>query len=519
MAAAKASFLVSAKIFNQPFVRELASYGYRIQAEEQRAAEHYIYFDTKGGSLFQRQYRLRLDQRSHLWQLIFKRRTVLEQESEGDRLPEEGPLAERLSEVSTGRPLLPYLKVRVCGRQFRLETPSKSRIVFLFERWGFSDPHKSRRYGSLYHLSVFNEEDNPETQSIGASEVSYIKILLRDLFGLSLKCFNPLVSGLQKIGRPLPGAPFPQRFSINTSESVVQAASKILAKQAYKMWANTEGTLLDLDTEFLHDLRVAARRARFALKMLGSLLDPERRDALRRELSWIAEILGAVRDIDVFLARLKVQFERAGVTEKVRKEILGFLEERRSFALTTLRESLDSTRYSQIIEGLNVIEREFAPSASSSAKGYTPAALAKKSIGKAVKRISRWLNKKPGQFSTSELHRIRIDFKRLRYTCEFFSDFFGNDMDRMVKLFVRFQDCLGTFNDAQVAEQRLCNLAESLQYRNTASKETLLVTGALIQIQRDLAEAQRAAFFKIWEKFPKQLSKLKKILDQFSSSN
>ena len=36
--------------------------------------------------------------------------------------------------------------------------------------------------------------------------------------------------------------------------------------------ANVPGTLRDIDTEFLHDLRVAVRRTRSALKLAGDVL-------------------------------------------------------------------------------------------------------------------------------------------------------------------------------------------------------------------------------------------------------
>ena len=40
--------------------------------------------------------------------------------------------------------------------------------------------------------------------------------------------------------------------------------------------ANVPGTLADLDTEFLHDLRVAVRRARAVLRELEGVHEPER---------------------------------------------------------------------------------------------------------------------------------------------------------------------------------------------------------------------------------------------------
>ena len=38
--------------------------------------------------------------------------------------------------------------------------------------------------------------------------------------------------------------------------------------------ANVPGTMRDIDTEFLHDLRIAVRRTRSALKLAGDVLPP-----------------------------------------------------------------------------------------------------------------------------------------------------------------------------------------------------------------------------------------------------
>ncbi len=336
----RASFLVRSGFFNKPFVNELLAHGYRVVAEEERAVSRYTYYDTREGALFQRRYLLRLDESSRMWQLLFKGRTVQEEDTEGNL---------SLSKLTGVKPLLPHLKAKVSGREYQLITPSESRLIFLFERWGFANPHSSGRYRYLYHLAVSAEQDEPSAPDAGAAEVSFIKPLLRDLFGLKVIRFEPLVLGLQKIERPLPGTPIPQRLTVRRSDSIVEACSKVLAKQAYKMWANTEGTILDLHPEYLHDLRVATRKARFALKMIEPLMNRERCENLRKELAWIARNLGNVRDIDVFLGALGVRFDRVGASEEVRNRISGSLEKRRSPALKTLRNSLEQARYTQIL--------------------------------------------------------------------------------------------------------------------------------------------------------------------------
>src|SRR5580700_6773084 len=62
---------------------------------------------------------------------------------------------------------------------------------------------------------------------------------------------------------------------------------------------NVDGVLRDIDTEFLHDLRVAVRRTRSALKLLGDVLPETTRYAA--EFKWLGDLTTPVRDLDVHL--------------------------------------------------------------------------------------------------------------------------------------------------------------------------------------------------------------------------
>ena len=53
------------------------------------------------------------------------------------------------------------------------------------------------------------------------------------------------------------------------------------------MRANEEGTLRDLDTEFLHDFRVAVRRTRSALSQIKDVLPAEIEERYRAEFGWL----------------------------------------------------------------------------------------------------------------------------------------------------------------------------------------------------------------------------------------
>ena len=66
---------------------------------------------------------------------------------------------------------------------------------------------------------------------------------------------------------------------------------------------NFAGTLEDVDSEFLHDLRVAVRRTR-SLQRQFKAIYPERLAHFREEFKRIQAITGDLRDLDVYLLDL-----------------------------------------------------------------------------------------------------------------------------------------------------------------------------------------------------------------------
>ena len=54
--------------------------------------------------------------------------------------------------------------------------------------------------------------------------------------------------------------------------------------------ANVPGAVRDIDTEFLHDLRVAVRRSRLAIKLCGDVLAARVAEASRGEFNWLGDV-------------------------------------------------------------------------------------------------------------------------------------------------------------------------------------------------------------------------------------
>ena len=82
----------------------------------------------------------------------------------------------------------------------------------------------------------------------------------------------------------------------------------MLGAPGAELLAHDPGTRLGRDPEELHQARVATPRLRAVLRAAKPLLDPDWTQALRTELSWLADALGPV-DLDVLLERLRGELE------------------------------------------------------------------------------------------------------------------------------------------------------------------------------------------------------------------
>ena len=470
-----------------------------------------LFVETQDGRLAKQGYRLSIRQGRNgtVWNL-----SGPEGENEG---PFEGDLSFRslspdaagisptATELSAGRLLFPLVRLRVFGWTTHVRGPSGSVLSLRVERFAAAPPREAWPKGSSPHglLSVRLLEGDP-------AEFLHIVTYLRDRLGLPTGAGDACGAALQTLGIPDPGAPVPAHLSIGPEDSQALAGRKVVGQQAVKMKANVTGTLEDLDPEYLHDLRVAIRRLRSALRLFAEVLGPRRCDSLRVELSWIAQLLGDVRDLDVFILNLREQAQRlgeAGVIAEILAEELG---RRRAPAREALARGLTSRRFRDLARRLETLASSPPPRHPSSAQGVPVSQAASTLIRKAQRRVLKLGRTIGPDSAAADLHRLRILFKRLRYACEFFREAFtdpasgSNPLADYIQAMVRFQDCLGEHQDAVVAMVRIQELVTEMVERGALAPERLLDLGGLIQVQREIARDRRGRLAKLWAKFDRR---------------
>jgi len=264
-----------------------------------------------------------------------------------------------------------------------------------------------------------------------------------------------------------------------TPKEPLEALRARLRAQLRAILANDPGTRLGQETESLHDMRVAARRAR-ALLRTGRPLYANDVVALENELRWLGEKLGAVRDLDVLVARLRGESEGLDAGDRsTARTLLRTLERRRTSARTSLLKALDSDRYFTLLDSFSAQIDALEPSGAD----LTLTDVAQRQLKKLRKRIRTTGDDAPN----AELHTLRKKGKRLRYAYELAGD------DAVVKRAKKFQDILGENQDSVVAEETLRQLA-------SGAPEHGVVAGRLIERERAGRADVRNGWRKAWKK-------------------
>ncbi|WP_253831240.1 CHAD domain-containing protein [Actinokineospora globicatena] len=238
------------------------------------------------------------------------------------------------------------------------------------------------------------------------------------------------------------------------TELVEQVQARLLV-QAEELTTRTEGAREGSDPEHVHQMRVAVRRARAALK--AGLPTP----GLDAELKWLGASLGAVRDLDVQLDSLRARAVGFDEDELAAVETLlhGLVVQRRA-ARQTMRRVLRSKRYRKLLDAL----REAATSATAvpveDTEDEPPALISVvRKPHRKLMRAAEALGENPPD---DDLHELRIHGKRLRYAAEMAEPAARKRIKALVSATKEFQDVLGDHQDAVIAEETIRGLLTDL---------------------------------------------------------
>jgi len=475
------------------------------------------YFDTPDWDIFRAGWAYRCRERGREQTLSLKSvgggdrqgpvfvRVEVEQPLPASRRPNgvlpEGPVAARLTHLSSGDQRRELFRIR--NRRTRYTAVASDEAVttieLAFDRTQILATEDDASGMAFLELEMELKSGSPDTLQKFAGALQ--KRL--DLLGAQLSKFE---RGLQAAGLELPVAAQRKTRKLTRDDGILDLAYEHLTRQLVVLKLQEPRAREGLNPKGVHQMRIAIRRIRAALRMLADLLPGQQVAHFNNELRWLARALGGVRDADVYDENFHHYL--AALPERDVLALAPYeqhLAQVRVQARVDLVEALNSSRYQDLIADF---ERFLAA-------GPSPGALRRfgdLSIGAAAdtfvnKAIKKMLKRGRGIKKHSppeKLHRLRIEGKRVRYTLEYFGGFFEHGLKRPLNALRDLQNVLGEYQDACTACDRLGEYADDAPL-TAESRRELLALGRLVQSQEQHGLKARARFAKVWRRFEKSV--------------
>lgn len=304
---------------------------------------------------------------------------------------------------------------------------------------------------------------------------------------------EPIPKVVRALGARATGEPdVPQSLEVAPDDPAGRAVQAALARGLLRLVLQDPVTRIGADAEGVHQMRVAARRLRSDLRTFAPLIEQEWAAELRSELKWLGGILGAVRDLDVQLARMT---RTAGELEAEVPPLFEDFAERHEVARSTLMTELGGPRYVALLDRLvdAVAGPVLTPLAQKSCEDQLPRLVARPwtQLEKAARKLRR-------RSPDDAYHRVRILAKRTRYAAEAVAGALpptsGKAAGRLAKRCSELQDVLGYFQDAVVA----VGFIEDVAARHPHNGRLNFALGRMAEREHVLAEQKRSEFPGVW---------------------
>ena len=306
--------------------------------------------------------------------------------------------------------------------------------------------------------------------------------------------------------------PYPRPLTaigIGTDDSLAEAGRKVWLYHFAIMLSREPGTLRGENIEELHDMRVAIRRMRTAFDIFGQSYQPKIMKHYLKGLRGIGRALGQVRDMDVILEKALVY--QADLQEPQRLDLEPLISAWKRLVEKKRRKLVQHLQS----EGYEDFKRSFnsflqAPQDDLDNVGMINEVTNRVRDAVPVLVYSRYAAVRAYEAviptaNASQLHALRIEFKKFRYTLEYFREVLGDTAGKAINEIKRYQDHLGELHDADVA----CQLVRDFLVRweqdqanepidQRTNPETVASYLAYLYAER---HRLTAAFPQLWRKF------------------
>ena len=268
-------------------------------------------------------------------------------------------------------------------------------------------------------------------------------------------------------------------------EMTAKRATTLILKDLLRtMRQNEAGIKADIDTEFLHDFRVAIRRTRSALTQIKGVFSNETVRRFKQDFAAVGKSTNRLRDLDVYL--LNKEAYSAMLPDELRPRLdplFQLLVAERTKQWRKFVRALNGTFYEKLLCEWDAFLHKAEQGSHNEAKNAKrPAvAVARELITKQYDRVMKLGNLISDSTADAELHKLRLECKKLRYLLEFFASLFSREeMALLIRELKALQDNLGAFNDLSVQRQELRDFMDRLIPPEKEYFETAAAIGGLI---------------------------------------
>jgi CHAD domain-containing protein len=387
-----------------------------------------------------------------------------------------GRLRRRLESLLGPRALLPVARLATRSHCLRLtDSEGKTRVRVFVSQHRLLQPGRPAR--------TLTKEIRVEPLRGYGRAADTITNRLQSEYGLEPDGMDLLDRVLARLGKDPEINPLRLDVPLDPAQRADAAVRRILLVLLATMEANEDGLLENLDTEFLHDFRVAVRRTRSALGQLKTVFAPSPLARYTTEFAWLGALTTVSRDLDVYL--LTFGDYQSSLPEAMRPD----LEPLRAFLLrhqheehAAMHKALRSARYRRLKNSWRrYLTSPLAKRPRARDAGLPIGLVARRRTWRMYKRVLREGQAITPQSPPPELHELRKSCKKLRYLMEFFQTLYPRRrIRRLIKELKALQDNLGDFQDLDVQTHTLGRFREQMRLEGSMSVATELAMDKLL---------------------------------------
>ncbi len=262
----------------------------------------------------------------------------------------------------------------------------------------------------------------------------------------------------------------------------------------------------------VHDMRVATRRLRSALRDFAHLMKKKSLKKISKDIKKIADTLGTARDQDVAIAALE-KLRKKSKDKQVKEGIAKLIEERRVIRERAQLDLMETLAISQ----MEILQKSFEKTIAEATRQTTSARVitfneaGQNVVGNSLEEFCDLSGNIYEPFVDKPLHELRIAAKRLRYAVELYTACWGAPIVPFADGIAEIQGFLGEIHDADV-------WLESLSARLRKADENVANIWLLSEFVEKRTKNYRAAL-NLWSEWQKNdfINKMRAVILQKAS--